>query len=299
MSINISAEAVKTLRERTGAGMMECKKALVEANGDLEAAAEAMRKSGLAKADKKASRVAAEGMIAAELSADGRSGVLVEVNCETDFVARQDDFAAFAKDVAKAALASGAQDADALLAQKGADGQTFDERRRALIAKIGENIGVRRIARVTAPGVLGSYLHGARIGALVALKGGDAALAKDLAMHVAAINPAYVDASQVPADELAKEREIQAAKAESEAKGKPAEVVAKMVEGRLRKHLAEITLVGQPFVKDPDTTVEKLLKKADATVAAFARLEVGAGIEKKQENFADEVAAQVAASKKG
>jgi elongation factor Ts len=214
-------------------------------------------------------------------------------------VARQDDFAAFAKDVAKAALANGTTDVEALLSAKGADGQTFDERRRALIAKIGENIGVRRVARVEAPGVLGSYIHGTRIGALVALKGGDAALAKDLAMHVAAINPAYVDASQVPADELAKEREIQAAKAESEAKGKPAEVVAKMVEGRLRKHLAEITLVGQPFVKDPDTTVEKLLKKADATVVAFARLEVGAGIEKKQENFADEVAAQVAASKKG
>jgi elongation factor Ts len=301
--MNITAEAVKTLRERTGAGMMECKKALVEANGDLEAAAEAMRKSGLAKADKKASRVAAEGMIAVELAADGRAGVLVEVNCETDFVARQDDFAAFARDVAKAALASGAKDVEALLAQQGADGQTFDERRRALIAKIGENIGVRRIARVESPGVLGSYLHGVRIGALVALQGGDAALAKDLAMHVAAINPAYVDASQVPADELAKEREIQAAKAESEAqqegKRKPPEVVAKMVEGRLRKHLAEITLVGQPFVKDPDTTVEKLLKKADATVVAFARLEVGAGIEKKQENFADEVAAQVAASKKG
>jgi elongation factor Ts len=301
--MNITVEAVKTLRERTGAGMMECKKALVEANGDLEAAAEAMRKSGLAKADKKASRVAAEGMIAVELAADGRAGVLVEVNCETDFVARQDDFAAFARDVAKAALASGAKDVEALLAQQGADGQTFDERRRALIAKIGENIGVRRIARVESPGVLGSYLHGVRIGALVALQGGDAALAKDLAMHVAAINPAYVDASQVPADELAKEREIQAAKAESEAqqegKRKPPEVVAKMVEGRLRKHLAEITLVGQPFVKDPDTTVEKLLKKADATVVAFARLEVGAGIEKKQENFADEVAAQVAASKKG
>jgi elongation factor Ts len=296
--MNITADAVKTLRERTGAGMMECKKALVEANGDLEAAAEAMRKSGLAKADKKASRVAAEGTIAAELAADGRSGVLVEVNCETDFVGKQDDFIQFAKDVAKATLASGATEPDAVLAQKGADGQTFEERRRALIAKIGENITVRRVARVTAPTVLGSYLHGSRIGALVALSGGDAALAKDLAMHVAAINPAYVDASQVPADELAKEREIQLAKAGNESKGKPAEVLAKMVEGRLRKHLAEITLVGQPFVKDPDTTVEKLLKNAAASVTAFARLEVGAGIEKKQENFAEEVAAQVKASEK-
>jgi elongation factor Ts len=294
--MNITAEAVKQLRERTGAGMMECKKALVEANGDLEAAAEAMRKSGLAKADKKASRVAAEGTIVAELAADGRSGVLVEVNCETDFVGKQDDFLAFARDVAKATLAGGATEPEAVLGQKGADGATFEERRRALIAKIGENITVRRVARVTAEGVLGSYLHGTRIGALVALKGGDAALAKDLAMHVAAINPAYVDSSQVPAEELAKEREIQLAKAQNESKGKPAEVLAKMVEGRIRKHLAEITLVGQPFVKDPDTTVEKLLKQADATVTGFARLEVGAGIEKKQENFADEVAAQVKAS---
>jgi elongation factor Ts len=294
--MNITAEAVKQLRERTGAGMMECKKALVEANGDLEAAAEAMRKSGLAKADKKASRVAAEGTIVAELAADGRSGVLVEVNCETDFVGKQDDFVAFARDVARATLASGATDPEAVLAGKGPDGATFEERRRALIAKIGENITVRRIARIAADGVLGSYLHGTRIGALVALKGGDAALAKDLAMHVAAINPAYVDGSQVPAEELAKEREIQLAKAQNESKGKPAEVLAKMVEGRIRKHLAEITLVGQPFVKDPDTSVEKLLKQADATVTGFVRLEVGAGIEKKQENFADEVAAQVKAS---
>jgi elongation factor Ts len=298
--MNITADAVKQLRERTGAGMMECKKALVEANGDLEAAAEAMRKSGLAKADKKASRVAAEGTIVAELSADGRQGVLVEVNCETDFVGKQDDFIAFAKDVAKATLASGASEPDAVLAQKGADGQALEERRRVLIAKIGENITVRRIARVTAEGALGAYLHGSRIGALVALKGpgADAALAKDLAMHVAAINPQFVDSTQVPAEELAKEREIQMAKAENESKGKPQDVLAKMVEGRLRKHLAEITLVGQPFVKDPDTTVEKLLKKADATVTAFARLEVGAGIEKKQENFAEEVAAQVKASEK-
>jgi elongation factor Ts len=294
--MNITAEAVKQLRERTGAGMMECKKALVEANGDLEAAAEAMRKSGLAKADKKASRVAAEGTIVAELAADGRSGVLVEVNCETDFVGKQDDFVAFARDVARATLASGATEPEAVLAGKGPDGATFEERRRALIAKIGENITVRRIARIAADGVLGSYLHGTRIGALVALKGGDAALAKDLAMHVAAINPAYVDGSQVPAEELAKEREIQLAKAQNESKGKPAEVLAKMVEGRIRKHLAEITLVGQPFVKDPDTSVEKLLKQADATVTGFVRLEVGAGIEKKQENFADEVAAQVKAS---
>ncbi len=294
--MNITADSVKQLRERTGAGMMECKKALVEASGDLDAAAEIMRKSGLAKADKKAARVAAEGRIVFAGSADGRSGVLVEVNCETDFVAREGDFVSFADAVAAAALKSGATEVEAVLGAKGADGATLEERRRGLIAKIGENITVRRLARVTAPGALGSYLHGTRIGAIVALEGGDAALAKDLAMHVAAINPQYTDSSQVPAEQLGKEREILIAQAAGE--GKPAAIVEKMVEGRLRKYLAEITLVGQPFVKDPDVTVEKLLKQAAARVVAFARLEVGAGIEKKQENFADEVMATVKGSGK-
>ncbi len=294
--MNITADTVKQLRDRTGAGMMECKKALVEAAGDLDAAAEIMRKSGLAKADKKAARVAAEGRIAFAASADGRSGVLVEVNCETDFVAREGDFVAFAGDVAAAALASGATEVEAVLATRGKDGATLEERRRGLVAKIGENISVRRLARVSAPGVLGSYLHGTRIGAIVALDGGDAALAKDLAMHVAAINPQYVDSAQVPAEQLAKEREILVAQAAGE--GKPQAIVEKMVDGRLRKYLAEITLVGQPFVKDPDVTVDKLLKQAKATVKAFARLEVGAGIEKRQENFADEVMATVKSSEK-
>jgi len=294
--MNITADSVKQLRERTGAGMMECKKALVEASGDLDAAAEIMRKSGLAKADKKAARVAAEGRIAFAGSADGKSGVLVEINCETDFVAREGDFVAFADAVAAAALKSGATGVEAVLGAKGADGATLEERRRGLIAKIGENITVRRLARITAPGVLGSYLHGTRIGAVVALEGGDAALAKDLAMHVAAINPQYTDSSQVPAEQLSKEREILIAQAAGE--GKPQAIVEKMVEGRLRKYLAEITLVGQPFVKDPDVTVEKLLKQAAAKVTAFARLEVGAGIEKKQENFADEVMATVKGSEK-
>jgi len=293
--MSITADSVKQLRERTGAGMMECKKALVETGGDLEAAAEIMRKSGLAKADKKATRVAAEGRIAFAGSADGKSGVLVEVNCETDFVAREGDFVAFADDVAKVALASGATTVEALLAAKGPDGVTLEERRRVLIAKIGENLSVRRLARLSAPTVLGSYLHGARIGALVALDHGDSALAKelakDLAMHVAAINPQYLDSSQVAPEHLAKEREILIAQAATE--GKPPAIVEKMVEGRLRKFLAEITLIGQPFVKDPDMTVEKLLKQAGAKVTDFARLEVGAGIEKKQENFADEVMAQV------
>ncbi len=294
--MNITADSVKQLRERTGAGMMECKKALVESHGDLDAAAEIMRKSGLAKADKKAARVAAEGRIVFAGSPDGRSGVLVEVNCETDFVARESDFVAFANDVAGAALGSGATEVEAVLAGRGPGGATLEERRRGLVAKIGENITVRRLARVSSSGVLGSYLHGTRIGAIVALEGGDAALAKDLAMHVAAINPQFVDASQVPAEQLAKEREILSAQASGE--GKPQAIVEKMVEGRLRKYLAEITLVGQPFVKDPDVTVEKLLKQAGATVKAFARLEVGAGIEKKQENFADEVMATVKSSEK-
>ncbi len=294
--MKITAESVKELRERTGAGMMECKKALVEAAGDLEAASEIMRKSGLTKADKKASRVAAEGRIAFAGSADGRSGVLVEVNCETDFVAREGDFVAFADAAAAAALASGATAVEAVLAAKGKDGSTLEERRRGLVAKIGENISVRRLARVTAPGALGSYVHGSRIGAMVALEGGDATLATDLAMHVAAINPQFVDSSQVPAEQLAKEREILIAQAAGE--GKPQAIVEKMVEGRLRKFLAEITLVGQPFVKDPDVTVEKLLKQSAAKVVAFARLEVGAGIEKKQENFADEVMATVKGSEK-
>ncbi|HEV7612715.1 MAG TPA: translation elongation factor Ts [Steroidobacteraceae bacterium] len=292
--MNITAETVKQLRERTGAGMMECKKALVETEGDLDAAAELMRKTGLAKADKKAARVAAEGTIAIERS--GNSAVLVEVNCETDFVARSDEFLAFARNVARTALEKSPSDLNALLAQThGAS--TLDEQRRALIAKIGENISVRRFVRVTAPGALGAYVHGGRKGSLVALKGGDESLARDVAMHVAAMNPAYIDSNGVPAAVLDKEREILAGQTKTEKK--PPEIIAKMVEGRLRKYLAEITLVGQPFVKDPDITIEKLLKKADAAVVQFVRYEVGAGIEKKQDDFVGEVMAQVKAQEKG
>jgi elongation factor Ts len=292
--MTITAEAVKTLRERTGAGMMECKKALVETNGDLDAAAEMMRKAGLAKADKKAGRVAAEGTVVTALSKDGRSAVIVEANCETDFVARQDDFQQFAAAVAEAALSAGVDNLEAALALPLADGVTVEETRRNMISRIGENITVRRVARLTAPTLIGGYIHGIRIGVLVGLEGGDATLAHDLAMHVAASNPQYATPDQVPADQLDKEREILSAQAAQE--GKPAEIIAKMVEGRIRKYLAEICLVGQPFVKDPDTTVEKLLKAAGARVTGFIRFEVGEGIEKKQENFADEVAAQVKAA---
>jgi elongation factor Ts len=292
--MNITADTVKQLRERTGAGMMECKKALVETKGDLDAAAELMRKSGLAKADKKAARVAAEGTIVVERS--GLSAVMIEINCETDFVARGDEFQAFAREVAKAALAHSVPSVEALGQLSLASSGTVEERRRALIAKIGENIAVRRLVRVTAPTALGDYLHGTRIGSLVALEGGDEALARDLAMHVAAINPAYVDAGGVPADVLDKEREILTEQSKGEKK--PPEIIAKMVEGRLRKYLAEITLVGQPFVKDPDVTVEKLLKKAGAKVAQFVRYEVGAGIEKKQDDFVSEVMQQVKSREK-
>jgi len=287
----ITADAVKQLRERTGAGMMECKKALVETRGDLDAAAELMRKTGLAKADKKAARVAAEGAVVIERA--GTSAVLLEVNCETDFVARGDQFTDFARELAAAALAAGPATVAALLALPSGTA-TFDERRRALVAKIGENIAVRRFTRVTAPSALGAYLHGGRIGSLVALKGGDEALARDLAMHVAAANPAYIDAGGVPADVLDKERGILTEQAKGE--NKPPEIIAKMVEGRLRKYLGEITLLGQPFVKDPDITVEKLVKKAGASVVEFVRYEVGAGIEKTKDDFVGEVMAQVKAN---
>ncbi len=293
--MSITAETVKQLRERTGAGMMECKKALVETGGDLDAAAELMRKQGLAKADKKAARIAAEGVIAIERSADGLAAAMVEVNCETDFVAREHDFRAFSKAVAQRAVADRPQTIDALLQARLEGSETIEERRRSLVAKIGENIGVRRFAVLAAPQHLGAYAHGTRIGALVAVKGGDAQLAHDLAMHVAASNPRYLSQREVPAQVMAKEREILTEQAQGE--GKPPEIVAKMVEGRLRKSLGEITLLGQPFVKDPDTSVEKLLKGAGAQVVAFERFEVGAGIEKKQEDFVAEVMAQVKGSK--
>jgi elongation factor Ts len=286
--MNITADAVKQLRERTGAGMMECKKALVETKGDLDAAAELMRRQGLAKADKKAARVAAEGVVVIAKSADARSAAMVEVNCETDFVARGPDFKAFAEAVAACALAARPAQLADLNAAKLASGSTVDERRRELVAKIGENISVRRFVLVSSPDQLGAYVHGIRIGALVAVKGGPASLAYDLAMHIAAINPKYRSAQDVPPEVVAKEREILTSQAQTE--GKPPEIVAKMVEGRLRKALSEITLAGQAFVKDPDVTIEKLLKSAKAEVVAFERYEVGAGIEKKADDFGAEVA---------
>ncbi len=292
----ISAAQVKELRQRTGCGMMECKKALTETSGDMEAAAEALRKSGLAKADKKAGRVASEGLIAVEVSGDGKAAVIVEINSETDFVAKKDEFKDFVGAVASRALEAAPADLDALMAMPLSEGgESVEEARRGLIATIGENINVRRFVRREAgAGSLSSYRHGDRIGVLVEVEGGDADLARDIAMHIAASRPVCVDEDGVSQDILDKEKEIFSAQAA--ASGKPAEIIEKMVSGRIRKFLGEITLVGQPFVKDPDQTVGKLLKGAGATVTGFDRFELGEGIEKKTENFAEEVMAQVQGS---
>ena len=293
--MSITASMVKELRERTGAGMMECKKALVETGGDLDAAAEHLRKSGQAKADKKASRVAADGRVV--VAAEGNKAVIVEVNSETDFVAKDENFTAFSDAVAALALATGTTDVEAFASETLADGRTVEVARTELVSKVGENIGVRRIAVVESGGVLASYTHGARIGAVVAMDGGDEALARDIAMHVAASNPSCIDESGVPAETLENEKRILTEQAQES--GKPAEIVEKMVIGRINKFLKEITLLGQPFVKDPDVSVGKLLESAGATVTAFVRFEVGEGIEKKQENFADEVMKQIEDAKKG
>ncbi|MCP4301451.1 MAG: elongation factor Ts [Gammaproteobacteria bacterium] len=287
--MSVTASMVKELRERTGAGMMECKKALVETNGDLDAAAEELRKSGQAKADKKSSRVAADGRIV--VSKDGSKAVIVEVNSETDFVAKDENFVSFSDAVAKVALASGTTDVAAFASQVIDGEKTVEEARTELVTKVGENISVRRIAFVDGSGPIGFYTHGARIGAVVALDGGDEELARDIAMHVAAINPICVGEAQVPAETLDRERRIFSEQAE--ASGKPAEIIEKMVTGRIAKFLKEVTLVGQPFVKDPDVTVGKLLKSAGASVVSFVRFEVGEGIEKKEDNFVEEVMAQV------
>jgi elongation factor Ts len=289
--MQITASMVKELRERTGAGMMECKKALTETGGDMEAAIDLMRKSGQAKADKKADRVAAEGQVMVALSDDAARAAIVEVNCETDFVAKDENFEKFADQVASLVLTSAPADVQALMALDTGDG-SLEQARATLVAKIGENVQVRRFERLEAAdgSQLGFYRHGNRIGVVLELSGGDAELAKDICMHIAASRPVCVDESQVPQALLDKEREIFSAQAAES--GKPPEIVEKMVTGRIKKYLAEITLVGQPFVKDPDKTVSKLLEGAGATVRRFVRYEVGEGIEKKSENFAEEVMAQ-------
>ncbi len=287
--MSITASMVKELRERTGAGMMECKKALVEANGDLDAAAEALRKSGQAKADKKAGRVAADGRVV--ISKDGGKAVIVEVNSETDFVAKDENFSAFADSIAAAVLASGVTDVAALATQDIGDGRSVEQARTDLVQKVGENISVRRAHLIEVDGPIGAYTHGARIGAVVALNGGDEELARDIAMHVAAINPTCIDETGVPTEMLEREKRIFSEQAAES--GKPPEIIEKMVTGRVAKFLKEVTLVGQPFVKDDKQSVGQLLKSADASVASFIRFEVGEGIEKKEDNFVEEVMAQV------
>lgn len=284
----ITASLVKELRERTGAGMMECKKALTENNGDIDTAAEWLRKQGLAKADKKASRVAAEGRIA--MAQDGGKAVLVEINSETDFVAKDENFLAFANAVAQAALTSGATDVEALKAAKVASGETVEEARAAAIAKLGENILVRRMIRADSANNVAAYVHSGKIGVLVEVKGGDADFARGVAMHVAAMNPPHNKASDVPADFIAKEKEIELAKMSEKDKAKPADILEKIIGGKIAKIVNENTLYGQPYVLNTDLSVEAAAKAAGADVLAFQRIAVGEGIEKVVEDYAAEVA---------
>jgi elongation factor Ts len=292
--VEITAGLVKELRERTGAGMMECKKALQEVGGDIEKAIDNMRKSGVAKAAKKAGRIAAEGVVVIHVDAAGQKAAMVEVNCETDFVTKADDFQAFSEAVAACVLRHQPGDVSALMDLPLRDGgDNVETSRQHLVAKIGENINVRRFTLFDADGgVLGVYRHGARIGVLVGLQGGNAELAKDVAMHVAASRPVCLTEDQVSQDLLEREKEIFMAQAAES--GKPREIVEKMVVGRMQKFLKEITLLGQPFVKDPETSVGTLLSSAGATAKSFVRFEVGEGMEKKTENFAEEVMAQAA-----
>lgn len=288
--MEITATMVKELRQRTGAGMMECKKALGEAGGDMEAAIEQMRISGLAKADKKSDNTAAEGIVVVQV--EGGSMAIVEINSQTDFASKSEDFTGFVSAVSSAILKQKPADTTALADINLDTGTSVEETRKALVAKIGENIQVRRFeAREVKGSAVGQYSHGGRIGVICELDGGDEALAKDIAMHIAASKPVCVSEADVPQDLLDKEKSILVAEAADS--GKPAEIIEKMVQGRIKKYLAEVTLVGQPFVKDPDQSIEQLLKAAGASVLGFTRYEVGEGIEKKEENFAEEVMAQV------
>ncbi|HUD41762.1 MAG TPA: translation elongation factor Ts [Dokdonella sp.] len=289
--MEITAQLVKELRERSGAGMMECKKALTQNNGDIEAAIEWLRKAGLAKADKKADRVTAEGRVV--LAQEGSRSALVEINSETDFVAKDENFLGFADKVAKAAVAgAGAADVEALKAAAYPDGGTVEEARSALIAKVGENVQVRRLVALDTPNTVGAYVHGGRIGVLVEVKGGSADLARGLAMHVAAMNPPYVAEKDVPADFIAKEKEIELAKMSEKDKAKPAEILEKIISGKINKIVNDVTLTGQPYVLDSNETVGAVLRKEGAEVVSMHRLVVGEGIEKVVEDYAAEVMKQ-------
>jgi elongation factor Ts len=285
----ISAKLVNELRQRSGVGMMECKKALVENNGDIEVAMEWLRKNGMAKADKKADRVAAEGLIAVAQKAG--VAALVEVNSETDFSSRNEQFIQFTKDVANVALDAGINDIEALKAAKLGE-NTVEEGAKTLTLTIGEKFDVRRMAKVESEGTIGAYSHSGRIGVLVALKGGSEELAKGIAMHVAAMNPKFIKVDDVPADFLAKEKEIELSKMTDKDKAKPADILDKIISGKVNKILAEVTLVGQPYVLDGDITVAEALKKGGAEIVSVQRLAVGEGIEKVVDDFAAEVMKQ-------
>jgi elongation factor Ts len=290
--MTITAAQVKELRERTGLGMMECKGALTETQGDMNAAIDLLRKKAGSKVEKKAGRTASEGAIGVYVSPDSQQAVMVEVNSETDFVAKGDDFQAFADSIAAAIAKHKPADVSAVAEIELESGETVAKMREGLVSKLGENIGVRRFVRLAASnGQVASYVHGRKIGVLVDIAGGDETLGRDIAMHIAASRPECVSRDQVSSELIAKEKEIFIAQAAES--GKPPEIIEKMVTGRINKYLSEITLLGQPFVKDPETTVEKLLKKSNATVAGFTRYEVGEGIEKKSGDFAAEVMAQV------
>ncbi len=295
--MQVTAAQVKELRSRSGAAMMDCKKALVETDGDIEAAIDHLRKSGAAKDAKKAGRIAADGAIV--IHVENGNGVIAEINSETDFVAKDENFTAFARNVATTILSAKPADVETLGQTDIVGGSgTIEDARQLLSAKVGEKISIRRFAAVPAGNsILAQYLHGIRIGVIVALEGGDGTLAKDIAMHIAASNPVCISEADVPRALIEKETEVQTAQAEQS--GKPPEIIEKMVSGRIRKFISEITLSGQPFVKDPDTTVGKLLKAKGASVKSFIRYEVGAGIEKKEENFAEEVMAQARSADKG
>ncbi|AAO29789.1 elongation factor Ts [Xylella fastidiosa subsp. fastidiosa] len=292
--MEITASLVKELRERTGVGMMECKKALSENAGNIDASVEWLRKSGLVKADKKAGRIAAEGRIV--VVHDGCKAVLVEINSETDFVAKDSHFLAFAEAVAQAALVAGAADVEALKHVKLPSGETVEETRAAVIAKIGENVRVRRLARIDSANNVAAYVHGGRIGVLVEVKGGDVELARGIAMHVAAMNPPYNKVADVSAEFLEKEKEIELSKMSEKDKSKPADILEKIISGKINKIVKEVTLYGQPYVLNPDQSVEQVVKAAGADVIGFQRMEVGEGIEKIVEDYASEVMKQAGLS---
>jgi len=289
--MEITASLVKELRERTGAGMMDCKAALSDARGDIEIAIEVMRKSGAAKAAKKAGRIAAEGIISIKLNENDI--VILEVNCETDFVTKDESFLSFVDSVIQVISNNNVSDVDELL-KLNSGNQTIEEANQQLIAKIGEKITIRRFQKSSIQNQTGTYLHGIRIGVIVEIKGGSEELAKDIAMHIAASRPLFINEDQISQEILDKEKEIYTAQAQES--GKPADIVEKMVEGRLKKFIKEITLLGQPFVKDPEKSIEKILKSSNAKVLSFIRYEVGEGIEKRTDNFAEEVMTQAKGS---